>query len=196
LNAKEMEAKIIALEDKITRLEDVEKIKNVQHAYGYYMDNLMYDEAADLFTDNCYAKFSGTTLQGREALKKSFNTFTTDRFEGTKKLFLKLQMMGTVTMDPSGKRAKARWNMVCFKTDYVDNKLESIVSHGVYEMEYAKEGEIWKADKLLFNSSFQTTLRDGWAARPTLQEPKPGTDKSWRSGFKLPISFKHPVTGK
>jgi len=49
------------------------------------MDNLMYDDAADLFTDDCHAFH----IHGREELKKSFNTFTTPRFEGTKKLFLK-----------------------------------------------------------------------------------------------------------
>jgi len=42
----------------------------------------MYDDAADLFTDDCHAFH----IQGRENLKASFNTFTTPRFEGTKKL--------------------------------------------------------------------------------------------------------------
>jgi len=37
------------------------------------MDNLMYDDAADLFTDDCHAFH----IQGRENLKASFNTFTT-----------------------------------------------------------------------------------------------------------------------
>jgi hypothetical protein len=193
MNAKEMEAKIKFLEDKITRLEDIEQIKILQYAYGFYMDNLMYDDAADLFTDECDA----FAFHGREPLKKSFNTFTTDRFEGTKKLFLKFQLMGIIHLSEDGNRAKGRWNMLCLKTDYVGDELESIISHGVYECEYAKDNGIWKIDKLKFNSSFQTNLKDGWAKRPRLYPLAPGAvDKTWISGYKVPMHYKNPVTGK
>jgi len=95
----------------------------------------------------------------------SFNTFTTPRFEGTKKLFLKQQLMGVIHVDKGNKTAKGRWNMLCLKTDYVGDELESIISHGVYECEYRKEDGIWKISSLVFNSSFQTTLKDGWAKK-------------------------------
>jgi len=68
MNAKEMEAKIINLEEKVQTLEDIEQIKIVQKSYGYYMDNLMYDDAADLFTDDCHAFH----IHGRENLKSIF----------------------------------------------------------------------------------------------------------------------------
>ena len=197
MNKKELEEKVLYLEEKVRTFEDIEQIKIVQRAYGYYMDNLMYDDAADLFSDDCYAQFGTTIITGRESLKKSFNTFTTERFEGTKKLFLKFQLMGVVHVEKNGQTAKGRWNMLCLKTDYVDNVLESIISHGVYENEYIKDNDIWKINKLFFNSSFQTTLEDGWAKRPSLSEPKPGAvDKTWRSGYKVPPHFKNPVTGK
>ena len=125
MNAKEMEEKLKVLEERLLTLEDIEQIKIVQKAYGFYMDNLMYDDAADLFTDDCHAFH----IHGREDLKKSFNTFTTPRFEGTKKLFLKLQIGGIVHVDKGNKTAKGRWNMLCLKTDYVADELESIISH-------------------------------------------------------------------
>jgi hypothetical protein len=197
MNKKELEEKVISLEEKIRTLEAIEQIKIVQRAYGYYMDNLMYNDAADLFSDDCYAQFGTTALTGRENLKKSFNTFTTDRFEGTKKLFLKFQLMGVVHVEKGCRTAKGRWNMLCLKTDYVDNVLESIISHGVYENEYVNDNGIWKINKLFFNSSFQTTLEDGWAKRPGLSAPGPGVvDNTWRFGYKVPPHFKNPVTGK
>ena len=76
MNSKEMEEKIKSLEEKVQTLEDIEQIKIVQKAYGFYMDNLMYDDAADLFTDDCHAFH----IQGRENLKASFNTFTNRSF--------------------------------------------------------------------------------------------------------------------
>jgi hypothetical protein len=69
MNKKELEEKVISLEEKIRTLEAIEQIKIVQRAYGYYMDNLMYDDAADLFSDDCYAQFGTTAITGRENLK-------------------------------------------------------------------------------------------------------------------------------
>ena len=110
MNKKELEEKVLYLEEKVRTFEDIEQIKIVQRAYGYYMDNLMYDDAADLFSDDCYAQFGTTIITGRENLKKSFNTFTTERFEGTKKLFLKFQLMGVVHVEKGGQPpALARW---------------------------------------------------------------------------------------
>jgi hypothetical protein len=193
MNLKEMEEKVQTLEERIMTLEDIEQIKIVQKAYGYYMDNLMYDDAADLFTDDATA----FGRHGRDVLKKSFNTFTTPRFEGTKKLFLKFQLMGIIHIDKGNKTAKGRWNMLCLKTDYVQDELESIISHGVYECEYRKEDRIWKISYLVFNSSFQTTLKDGWAKRPVIYPKHPGdVARTWASGYKVPMHYKNPVTGK
>ncbi len=38
-----------ALDEKVGRLEDIKAIENLQYAYGYYIDMLLYDEMADLF---------------------------------------------------------------------------------------------------------------------------------------------------
>jgi len=87
--------------------------------------------------------------------------------------------------------------MLCLKTDYVGDELESIISHGVYECEYRKEDGIWKISNLVFNSSFQTTLKDGWAKRPVIYPKAPGdVAKTWASGYKMPLHYKNPVTGK
>jgi len=76
------------------------------------MDNLMYDDAADLFTDDCHAFH----IQGRGELKASFNTFTTPRFEGTKKAVPSNSSCNGVSMWEKGnKTAKGRWNMLCLK---------------------------------------------------------------------------------
>jgi len=48
-----------------------------------------------------------------------------------------------------------------------------------------------------FNSSFQTTLKDGWAAKPVIYPKSPGdVAKTWASGYKMPLHYKNPVTGK
>src|SRR5512145_3188426 len=50
--AAALEARIAALEQRKERIEDVNAIERLQHAYGYYADRGLWDEAANLFADD------------------------------------------------------------------------------------------------------------------------------------------------
>ena len=207
MNLKELQKKVEMLEEEISILKDIEQINVLQRAYGYYMDNLMYDDAADLFTDDGYAEFGPTVLIGQDKIRNSFRNMTKKPFEGTKKLFLHMQLQGVVNVDQGGQTAKGRWQMLCLSVDYLGKppgELTPIISHGVYENEYAKEDATWKIKKLIFNSSFHSTLYDGWVKTNSLERTYAGTaevtldvvDRTWRSGYKVPCHFKNPVTGR
>ena len=207
MNLKELQKKVEMLEEEISILKNIEQINVLQRAYGYYMDNLMYDDAADLFTDDGYAEFGPTVLIGQDKIRNSFRNMTKKPFEGTKKLFLHMQLQGVVHVDQGGQTAKGRWQMLCLSVDYLGKppgELTPIISHGVYENEYAKEKGTWKIKKLIFNSSFHSTLYDGWVKTTSLERTYAGTgevardvvDRTWRSGYKVPCHFKNPVTGK
>src|SRR5277367_2521591 len=45
----ELEKKIVALTTHVTRLEDVQEIRKVQHKYGYYIDKCLYPCPSFLF---------------------------------------------------------------------------------------------------------------------------------------------------
>ena len=199
MDAKEIEAKIKSLEEKMQTLEDIEQIKIVQKSYGYYMDNLMYDDAADLFTDDCHAFH----IQGRENLKASFNTFTTPRFEGTKKLFLKQQLMGVIHVDKGNKTAKGRWYGFFLGAMPRPVKTEALIGCGIWENEYVKENGVWKFKKLFWNDIFCSPLNQGWVKNPFLGHPMKTIASSpdyhfqhYPSGFIFPYHYKNPVTGK
>jgi len=208
MSVENLETRIENMQKEINNLRDVEQINKLQRAYGYYMDNLMYDDAADLFVDDSYAEFSETVISGKENIRDSFRNMMTSRPEdGKRKLFLHFQLQGVVDVDKDGQTAKGRWQMLCLSTGYLGKppgELEAIVSHGVYENDYAKENNVWKIKKLIFNSSFHTTLKDGWVKRISLDRTYVGNektrpefgDRTWRSGYKMPLHFKNPVTGK
>jgi hypothetical protein len=67
-----------------------------------------------------------------------------------------------------------------------------------------KQEDIWKIKKFVFNSSFHSTLKDGWAKKVDLLRTYPGKgdvvqnvgDRTYRSGYKVPYHFKNPVSGK
>jgi hypothetical protein len=51
MTAKEMEAKIKALEKKVGILEDINEVKRLQRVYSYYVMHMMRDEIYNLFAD-------------------------------------------------------------------------------------------------------------------------------------------------
>ncbi len=45
-------AQIDSLEQRKSRLEDINAIERLQHAYGYYVDRALWDDVAALFADD------------------------------------------------------------------------------------------------------------------------------------------------
>jgi hypothetical protein len=51
MKIEELEAKVKTLENKIRTLEDIEEIKKLQRAYGYYLEHWMAEDIIDCFAD-------------------------------------------------------------------------------------------------------------------------------------------------
>ena len=92
------------------------------------------------------------------------------------------------------------------------NVLRPIILNGVYEDEYIKENGKWKIKKLYYNTTFCTTLEDGWVKKPVLlfagaQNPQDYIksinpdqqggygDRTYVSGYRVPFHYQNPVTG-
>ena len=41
-----------SLRTEVTRLNDIQAIRTLHFKYGYYWDNVLYDQVVDLFTDD------------------------------------------------------------------------------------------------------------------------------------------------
>lgn len=42
----------VAVEERIAELNDNDAVRNIQHAFGYYVDQRMWDDVVDLFCDD------------------------------------------------------------------------------------------------------------------------------------------------
>ena len=49
---KELEATIAHMQAELTAARDIEEIEKLQRTYGYYLDNRLWDDIVDLFSDN------------------------------------------------------------------------------------------------------------------------------------------------
>jgi hypothetical protein len=64
-----------SVEEKVRRLEDKDEIVDLVHRYSYFVDRRLYDELADLFTEDCVVDYGpgvGPPVHGRKAFRGLF----------------------------------------------------------------------------------------------------------------------------
>ncbi len=60
------------LADRIARLNDEDAVRNVQNAYGYYVDRKMWSDVVDLFVDDSAVEIAGAgTFTGRGGVRRA-----------------------------------------------------------------------------------------------------------------------------
>ena len=202
------------LEVKLQTIEDIEQIKKLQKAYGYYLEHWQEDEIVELFSHSPDVSLEindGGLYQGFEAVKNSFNFadhYTA--YGGAKKappefLHILIPISGIVDLAPDGKTAKGRWYGFGLVAQKRAGKLRAIISCGIWENEYIKENGIWKILKLFWATIIASPLDEGWVKTPYLgnpphkDSPPPGPNNHFApypSGYIFPYHYKNPATGK
>ncbi|MEM1539331.1 MAG: nuclear transport factor 2 family protein [Candidatus Bathyarchaeia archaeon] len=222
MGSEELEARIKVLEDRVKALEqqvrvlrDIEEIKRLQRAYGYYLERWMSEDLIDLFSDSPEAtlKIAAGEFRGKESIARFF------RGGGTKEDVYKqrtanpyffhqvMQLSPIIDVDPDGKRAWGRWYGFGFNA-LADptGRISPNVMNGVYEVEYVKEDGKWKLLKVHWCMKFNAPV-DKWTDPSKYLLPKhhplpfkPDGEGETRgiypSAFILPFHYKNPVTGK
>lgn len=197
------------LEEKITYLEDIQEITDLQQKYGYYMDTHHRQEVVDLFSENTESiEIESTGLfLGKEGVRKFFldNDLIPEGEDTVPKWINILILMhgSVIDIDPSGTTAKGRWNTWLAEAMMVEGTPRQQWVQGYYENEYVKENGKWLFKKLHWNVTFFTSFEDGWLKVPLLgllkredaDAPAPHF-RPYPSGYQLPYHFKHPVTNE
>jgi hypothetical protein len=206
---EELRKQVAEQDKKLTRLEDIEAIKKLQKAYGYYVEHMMWQEIIDCFSDSpdvCLDWLEGRYL-GKAGVRKYFERMETMPPEFMHQV---MQIAGIVDIEPDGRTAKGRWYAFGgISLPRPDGIRRSFVT-GIYELVYIKEAGIWKILSLKWVIPYAVRIAEGWALpedvnRPYLagefRGPKPDididrNDGRYLSGYIFPFHYKHPVTGK
>jgi hypothetical protein len=213
MNAKEMEAKIKALEKKVGLLEDVNEVKRLQRVYSYYVMHMMRDEIADCFADDpdVTLHWLEGTWKGKKGVNRYFGVGT-DRPEPPPGfLHQVMPIAGVVDVDTDGKHAKGRWYSfggVAVPNQETGKTTPSIVG-GLYEIEYIKQNGVWKMWKVDWIIPLSIRIpAESWTTVEALgkmienfkgpeADIKPiANDPRFVSGYIFPFHYNHPVTGK
>lgn len=209
IRLKSLENQIKAQESRLRTLEDIEAIKKLQKAYGYYVEHMMYQEIIDCFSDSPEVVLNWLEGQylGKAGVKKYFEFMKVAPPEFQHQV---MQIAGIVDIDLDGKTAKGRW--YAFGGIFIPREGQvrrSFVS-GIYEMGYTKEDGIWKILSIKWVIPYAVRLAETWATpedvnRPYYTDqwkgPKPDipinkADLRYVSGYIFPFHYRHPVTGK
>ncbi|HEY8518979.1 MAG TPA: nuclear transport factor 2 family protein [Gammaproteobacteria bacterium] len=202
--ASEPARRLAELEARLALVEDAQAIKRLQHAFGYYLDEGLWDEAADLFAEN------GTIEIGQDGVyvgKARVREYLYARGGGRQglaegELNEHLQIMPVVSVAPDGRTAKGRWRALVMAGKLGES---AFWGEGPYENEYVKEDGVWKIAKLHWFQSLFVPYEGGWQVNedPThgkwvsdeLPPDRPPTFEyaTWPSVWLPPFHFPNPA---
>ncbi len=214
MDVEKLEERIKYLEDKLQRVEDIEAIKKLQRAYGYYLEHWCVEDILSLFSQSpeVVVKVHAGEFRGWESVRRFF-LHGRDVDPATVKhpptfLHQVMQLSPIIDVAPDGKRAWGRWYGFGANAFEVEGGIAPGWMDGVYENEYIKEDGVWKFLKFYWYMFFHAPYTLSWvdpAKRVDIQmEPDfstlspdgPSDDTFYPSGFQAPFHYPNPVTGK
>ena len=202
----ELSSGLAVLEHRKSLLEDANDIKRLQRAYGYYVDEALWDEVANLFAEQGSIEIGlDGVYVGKERVREYLYALGGGKAglaEG--ELNEHMQLMPVVTVAPDGMTAKARWRGLIMAGRLGDR---AIWGEGPYENEYVKENGVWKIARLHWYQSVVVPYEGGWqvnedvnggkwaSAELAPDEPPSVEYGTWPATHLPPFHFPNPVMG-
>ncbi len=217
MTVEEMEARFKTLERQVRNLQDIENIKKLQRAFGFYLEHWMADEIIDLFADGPDTSLSLAVgeFRGKEKIRlfcyRGKEGDQAMKIEKPEFLHQVMQLSGIIDVDPDGKTAKGRWYGFGANALPAEGGIAPGWMNGVYENEYVKEDGKWKFKKVRWCMTFNAPYMESWVdssirvdGRPEppyssstgLSPDRPPEKTRYPSGFICPFHYKNPVTGR
>lgn len=216
-----LERRVDDLTNALGMVEDELAIRRLQHAYSYFIDKCMYDEAVDLFSERGETYFLGGSFKGKAGVRRLYGGRLREKFAAGKNgptyglLLDHLTLQDVIHVSPDRLSAKARFR--CFMQggshESVPQITEPFWEGGVYENTYLREDGIWKIGVLDYKAFYYAPYDKGWghvkpgyavpAFSTTFPEDPLGPDELttkranfWPKTDVIPFHYLHPVTGE
>jgi hypothetical protein len=220
----DVDSRLTALENRVGELEDVNAIRRLHWAYGYYIDFNRADDVAELFAEDGEVIFLSGIYKGREGARRLYGTWFQNLFlenggEGPVYGFLldHFQMQDIITIAPDRQTAKGRFRGMLFGGSHETRawKPEGVplqfMEAGIYENDYVREDGAWKIKRLDYMMQWQGEYETGWSKTISHLQPlmecypaNPiGPDsirsdeirQTWPHRHDVPMHFGHPKFG-
>jgi hypothetical protein len=194
---------LTALEQRIAVMNDEDKVRNLQNAYGYYMDRKMWDDVTDLFTaDGALSIANVGVYHGPKSIRRALErSGPAGLKQGQLNELMQLDM--AVAIEPGGMEARARG---------LEFGMLGEADHGtafytlaIFENRYVKQGDIWRIREMRIFPLMKTEYAQGWAKSQVVDPPPAGEHAPDRPVLAsdvmtpgaIPVFFApNPATGK
>lgn len=218
------DARLAALERRVQELEDINAIRRLHWAYGYYIDFNRAEDVANLFAEDGEVIFLSGIYKGREGAYRLYGTWFKSLFlapgeEGPAYGFLldHFQMQDIITIAPDRQTAKGRFRGMLFGGSHESRAFKpqglplQFMEAGIYENDYVKENGVWKIKRLDYMMQWQGDYEAGWSKTTAHLQPLTecypanpiGPDEirtaelrqTWPHRHDVPMHFAHPRFG-
>lgn len=163
---------------RINRLGDEDAVRNLQNAYGYYVDRKMWSDVVDLFSDDCVTRIDGvgeySGLAGvRQAMERMGQEGLSHGQLNDRPIFDLI-----VDVHPGGREAISRGIEIGMLAEA--DKREGSWEFSVFRNRFVKEDGLWKLKELNLTPLLNADYFQGWGhgntPQPTGGSPVQGTD--------------------
>ncbi|TPX15918.1 uncharacterized protein E0L32_000252 [Thyridium curvatum] len=176
----ELKQTLEALQKEVVRLRDQEEIRKIQYKYGYYLDKCLYQEVADLFSDDkdSFVQFLGGRYRGPAGVKRLYQERFGKHFVNGRNgpihgfLLDHPQMQGIVDVDYSASppRASGRFRSLMQAGVHISQAAKHPRGFtqwwegGIYENEYIRDGPdgSWRILRLRYFPFWHGDFEHGW----------------------------------
>jgi len=157
---------IAQLEQQATQLADLNAIKRLQRAYGYYLDRSDWDNIVDLLTDDATLEYgpAGVFVGKAHARALLYAIGYGKRGLRPQQLREHVQLQPVISLAGDGQSAKGRWRALVLLGQFHEYARWQT---GPYECEYRKEHGVWKISKLHWVETFTVPEQGGWKTKMT-----------------------------
>jgi hypothetical protein len=176
-------ATLSGLESRIDALLAEDLVRNLQNAYGYYVDRKMWDDVVDLFSTDGVVEIAGTgTFTGPEGIRRAMETMGAQGLQ-TGQLNDYPSFDTIVTVMPGGEEAYARG----FALGMIERDGKGAWEFQVFRNRFVLEGRLWKLRELRLYPLLKVDYETMWAQ---------GGDWHLPHGTLPAFAEPHPVTGE
>jgi hypothetical protein len=195
---------LAALQTRVDVLNDEDRVRNLQSAYGYYADRKMWDDVVDLFAQNGVVEIAGQGIwRGPAGVRHWLESIGSAGLKHGQ-LNDRVQANMIVTITPGGNEAFARGHELGMLGEADQEKGWWEVA--TFYNRFVKEDGLWKIREMRRFPIVKSDIFLGWGRSHIVDPvptganapdaPIPAADKA-EPGLAMPaFAAVHPVTGK
>ena len=190
------------LEERIAIMNDESLVRNLQAAYGYYVNRRMWTDVTDLFANDGVYEFGGNGIyEGRAGVRRAHERMGP---EGLSWGILndRLQFDTVVSLMPGRQHAQVRGIEMAMIGD-VENE-EAFWEVSVFRNLFVKVDGLWQVQEMRVFPVFRADYFQGWGKSRIMQsltwvlapdKPLPRADRGEQDRLIPDFVSRHPVTG-